>query len=196
MMGGGASLRQGGGAGFPTRRAGINPGGASSPRNPDAGWTEMAALRTTLVCSAATPLCVCVRACARLYVCVFACLRVCVFGFVCFPLLFFSQLVSDVKGICPLFPHFQPDPFRVRRFAARASRGTSPPSRRGEGDAARFPRGSAGWLRGRFVPLFHFLPFCSFVRTAAAGSIRYSSRPGVESAAFVENAGEMPGRLS
>ena len=41
----------------------------------------MAALQTTLVCSAATPLCVCVRACARLYVCVFACavLRVSLF---------------------------------------------------------------------------------------------------------------------
>ena len=87
MMGGapddgwGASLRQVGAQDSPPGWAGKDPGGASPTRNLGARWTQMAALRTTLVCSAATPLCVCVRACARLYVCVFACLcvRFCVF---------------------------------------------------------------------------------------------------------------------
>ena len=44
MMGGGASLRQGGAQDSPPGWAGVDPGVASSPRNLGAGWTKMAAL--------------------------------------------------------------------------------------------------------------------------------------------------------
>ena len=95
MMGGGASLRQGGAQDSPPGWAGKDPGGASSPRSLGAGWTKMAASQIALVCLAATPHCVCVCTCV--------CVRVCVFAF---PSLVFAATFVLQQRYLPAFSHF------------------------------------------------------------------------------------------
>ena len=143
------------------------PGGASSPQKPWHQVDRNGCLADRAGLLGGNPS-VCVRACVRVRVCVYVCVVCAFLSPLCLP-----QLSAGVKGIFH-FSLISGLPRAVLGVLQPGLRGGgSPPSHKGEGDAARPPRGSAGCLRGRcfclcfsvFLPLFHLPPVCSSVRT-------------------------------